>query len=170
MSMNLNYVRIRLDELAALQADVEKVRRLIEESEEAIWRDDSAIPETVCSIGQSWDLIANLLGVQPVDDDSVLHDAVYGASDINDDDLGYGPARFLLPGRVEVVAEALRSVTVDQLKERFTPTLFAENNIYPFMSGNDENAFELVSFYFPKLVEFYEKAAQNGDAVVVYMI
>lgn len=82
---------------------------------------------------------------------------------------GYGFVRYLTLEEVRDVADALSQISVEELKSRFNSTVFNAAEIYPNPSpgGWDEEEIESLFELYPKLVEFFQNAAKEGDIVLL---
>ena len=83
---------------------------------------------------------------------------------------GNGPVRCLNPQEVREVADALRAIPVEELQRRFNAEYFNERSIYPMRrpGGWDEEDLEpLLEEMYPELVEFFGRAAETGDLVLI---
>ncbi|MEH1922607.1 YfbM family protein [Nostoc sp.] len=82
---------------------------------------------------------------------------------------GYGFVRYLTLEEVRDVADALSQISVEELKSRFNSAVFNEAEIYPNPSpgGWDEEEIEPLFELYPKLVEFFQNAAKEGDIVLL---
>jgi hypothetical protein len=85
---------------------------------------------------------------------------------------GYGPVRCLNPQEVREVADALRAIPVEELQRRFTAESFNELVIFGY-SGRPpggctlEDLEPLLEEMYPELVEFFGRAAETGDLVLI---
>ena len=77
---------------------------------------------------------------------------------------GYGPVRYLNPQEVREVADVLRSIPVEELQRRFNAENFNDRRIYS--TRGPEDLEPLLEMY-PELVEFFGRAAETGDVVLV---
>ena len=84
---------------------------------------------------------------------------------INDDqDLGYGPAHFLISREVKELNHKLSLITNESIQERFNPVEMNNLGVYP---GNwREEDWEYLKGYFEKLKKFYSVASKNNEAVI----
>jgi hypothetical protein len=87
---------------------------------------------------------------------------------------GYGPVRCLNPQEVREVADALRAIPVEELQRRFTAESFNEQEIYGYSSRSRppggwtlEDLEPLLEEMYPELVEFFGRAAETGDLVLI---
>lgn len=57
---------------------------------------------------------------------------IIGGTDIGDDDLGYGPARYFTPADVATAANELGATTLEtQMQSRFDPARMTTLGLYP---------------------------------------
>ena len=81
----------------------------------------------------------------------------------------YGHVRSLTPDEVRAVADALSKVSADELRSRFSVTSFNAAQVYPHGSRarwTDEDA-ETVFEIYPRVVEFFQSAARDGDMILL---
>jgi hypothetical protein len=81
----------------------------------------------------------------------------------------YGNVRSLAPDDVRAAAEALSKISVEELRSRFSVASFNAAQIYPhgkrarWTAEEAESVFEV----YPRLVEFFQTAAVNGDIILL---
>jgi hypothetical protein len=82
---------------------------------------------------------------------------------------GNGPVRCLNPQEVREVADVLRAIPVEELQRRFNAENFNERGIYPMRrpGGWDQEGLEPLLEMYPELVEFFGRAAETGDLVLI---
>jgi len=84
---------------------------------------------------------------------------------------GYGPVRYLNPQEVREIADALRAIPVEELQQRFTAESFNEQEIYAYSrrppGGWTLEDLEPLLEMYPDLVEFFGRAAETGDLVLI---
>ncbi|APW62143.1 YfbM family protein [Paludisphaera borealis] len=164
MSMSGEYLRVSPDELARLRASTASiVDYLYPEDEHEHPR------ERRLSVDKSWHAIHYLLNGVPWEGEPPRLNAVLGGEPIGDDDLGYGPVRFLTADEVQEVADALEDVPVFVLLESFDHEALNEAEIYPHDWRGDDQERDLVSSHYTELVAFFRSAAQAGDAMLLYL-
>lgn len=94
-----------------------------------------------------------------------MSQAILGGEPIGED-LGYGPARLLLPPAVQAVAEALAVVEETGLRSRLDGAAMEEAGVYPSICDEDD-VFETYLWpHFEELRDFYLVASRMGDAVI----
>lgn len=79
---------------------------------------------------------------------------------------GHGEVRFLTPDEVRGVADALKGISLDDLRARFDPIALNKAKIYPRGCWDNE-ALEPLLFNFRQLVGFFREAAQRGEVILV---
>jgi hypothetical protein len=159
MSMIGNYLMI--DE--SIIQDVQTGRRLIEELlyESEIQDDD------FLDIDKSWHAIHFLLCNDTWGGEKPLFNVVLGGTEINQEDVGYGPARFLSVLEVKDTYKAIESISEDDMKEKFDWKELNNSEIYPTFRSNEE--FGYVWGHFEELKEFFKKASDTGKAMLLYI-
>jgi hypothetical protein len=95
-----------------------------------------------------------------------LADAVLGGQTIGPD-VGYGPARLLLPEQVAAVARALAEVSPETLAVSFDPAAMDQAGVYPQIWDEGQEALDYLLSYYQRLAAFYERAARQGNAVLL---
>jgi hypothetical protein len=81
----------------------------------------------------------------------------------------YGRVRSLEPEEVKSVAEALEKISVEELRSRFSVAAFNAARIYPHGrrgEWTDEEA-ELIFEVYPRVVEFFQMAARDGEMILL---
>ena len=97
---------------------------------------------------------------------------VAGGSTIGDEDVGYGPARGFTSTEVREIANALESLTPEQLSQRFDPKAMMDAEIYPEIWDRppaEDDTRSYVIDYFDSLRDFVAGAAASGEAWLVYL-
>jgi hypothetical protein len=92
--------------------------------------------------------------------------AVLGGSELTDEDLGHGPARYLEPAEVAAVAEALSRVSAEELWSRFDESRVVAEEVY--WSADPEGR-EYALENYRALRAFFDRAAEAGDAVILWL-
>jgi Domain of unknown function (DUF1877) len=161
MSMCGAYLRVTSAELERVKQDPESVVKLFFPDDE---RD--ADGATHLDVDKAWHAIQFLLTDDPWSGEPPLQNVVMGGTELGED-LGYGPARYLVPGEVHEVATALGHITGEALWSRFSATKFATAEIYPqgWIGSNEER--DYVVERYEQLREFFREAASAGDAMLL---
>lgn len=164
MSMIGEYLRVRPDELARLRASADSIVDYLYPEDE-----DDLPPERRLDVDKAWHAIHFLLNGSPWEGELPRFNAVLGGEPIGDDDLGYGPVRFLTADEVRDVADALEDAPVFVLLESFDHEAMNGAEIYPEGWKGDEEEREYLASHYAELVAFFKAAAQAGDAMLLYL-
>jgi len=120
-------------------------------------------------IDKAWDGIIFLLaGNSFVNaENNALSRVILGAKPIDkNQNIGHGPARYLLPEQVKELNEKIKTINLDDLKNRFDAEKMNDLAVYPEI-WKDENSFEYLQEYFIKLQSFYQHASWANEAIVI---
>jgi len=79
----------------------------------------------------------------------------------------YGFYRYLIPDEVTQIAEVLKSFSKEIIKERFNRGSLRKLDIYTVDWGEEEE-FDLALEYCEKLANYYQSAAKQGNAMLLY--
>ena len=121
------YERITTAQLSqALQDPRWAADHLAELAENTYPAQDSAATDCFVDVDKAWNGIWFLLNAarSPID-------VVAGGAPVSDEDLGYGPARYLTPGEVAAAASYLQAMPWQQLAGQFDPAQMTADGIYP---------------------------------------
>lgn len=134
--------------------------------------DISSGKENVLDIDKSWHAIHfTLTGeVWGADEKNILSQIVFGGEPVNDEDMGYGPARLLKKALVYQLSNALEKIDESSFRQCFDIDGMIENHVYPIM--DDENVdefFEYVWSNFKELKEFFRQAADQGQNIISFI-
>lgn len=142
-----------------------------DELEQFLYPDDGdAEPPNYLDLDKAWHGLHYLLTGEAVGGPAPLADAITGGVEFGPE-VGYGPARYLMPEEVSAVAQALASLTPEALSQRFDPQDMEAKQIYPdaiWVSEGNE-ALEYVLDAFSEAQAFYAGAAARGDAVIQWL-
>ncbi|MFD8383431.1 YfbM family protein [Streptomyces sp. NPDC059679] len=95
---------------------------------------------------------------------------VFGEEEIpGADDWGYGPPRYLTPERVRVAAEAFAAMPPEALVSGVTPDDLVQADIYPVIIWVGDESLDYVTSHYQALVPFFQAAARDGHAVVIWL-
>jgi hypothetical protein len=81
----------------------------------------------------------------------------------------YGQVRSLSPEEVRAAADALNRISVEELRSRFSVTTFNSAKIYPHGKRgqwSEEDAESVFDIY-PRVVEFFQAGARDGDVILI---
>jgi len=87
-----------------------------------------------------------------------------------DHDVGYGPARGIMPGQVKEFAQALAAISEPEFRKRYDSEEMAELVVYP--NGWAEEPAEMLDWLvgsFTALQRFVAAAADKNRALVIYL-
>lgn len=95
---------------------------------------------------------------------------VNGGEQIGEVDVGFGPARALLPEDVRRFAGFLASLDHETLRARFDPAKMEALTIYPSrLWASDDQPFDYLWEYFQVLRGFVAATARRGDGLVIFV-
>ncbi|MBV8634154.1 MAG: YfbM family protein [Burkholderiaceae bacterium] len=159
MSMIGNFLAVTQAELDALYADPEAVGTVLYEEKMS----------EVVDIDKAWHGIHFMLTGEQYGGDGPLAQVIMGGEPIGEEDVGYGPARGLSALEVKAIAAALSAVSEQQFRERFDQAALSEADIYPQIWDEGDEALDYIAHNFSETRRFYEAAAANGMAAVLFV-
>ena len=126
------------------------------------------------SVDKAWDALSYLVNGYPQDQldrtGPPLSWVIFGHRTLDpDQDLGYGPARFLTPDEVKQVAEALSAVTRNDLEQNYDAGKMTAAQIYPGGWEKAEESMDWLYGHLVKLKAFYAGAAESDMAVITFL-
>jgi hypothetical protein len=167
MSMRGCYRRVTVAELDALLKDSSDIFAFLHPDDLADLREDRFL-----DIDKSWAAIHFLLTGDALGDQGKppLSYAVLGGTWLSDVDVGYGPSRYLVPGEVQEVADALHAITEAEFRKRFDMAAIAKAPIYPpGVLDDEEEVLGYLVLWYVALQAFMRDAAQAGDAMLLWI-
>jgi hypothetical protein len=168
MNMIGKYLRVTPTQLLRVIEDPEWAREFARELEDAEDAEEEAFPLVRVrrfSTDKAWELLAVLLGRAdfPVD-------VVFGEEPFDEDgDRGYGPPRYLPVERVRTAAELLGRTSYDSLVQGVDRCEPAAAEAYPLIWDGDPESLEWARGHYTSLVMFFEGAAHDGDAMLLWL-
>jgi hypothetical protein len=166
MSMIGEYVRLTPDELERVVKDPEWAQDFVDELVDA---ELELAPEPAAArchdTDKAWAALGFLLRrlAFPVD-------IVRGEEEIpGAEDWGYGPPRHLTPERVRQAAEALAATSPEYLVDGVAPEDLARADVYPRLVWERAESLDYVAGHYRELVPFFQAAARDGHAVLVWL-
>ena len=161
MSMIGNLLKVSPQELESFLADSSLLENKIYDEENP----------TVVDIDKAWDGIIFLLtGQSLANAEHELVQVLFSGQLVEEDqDLGYGPAHYLTPEQVVNLNETLAGITVDELRKNYNPEKMTEEEVYPTIWDEGDDAFGYLSDNFLQVQELYAEAAKNGDAIITFL-
>lgn len=118
-------------------------------------------------IDKSWHAIHFILCGSSAEGEIPFFNVVLGGTIINDEDVGYGPARYLTPVEIKEAYEVIKNIMEEDFRKKFDWNKLAESDIYPQFDSNDD--VEYVWSYFTMVQSLFEKASQNGKYMLLYI-
>jgi hypothetical protein len=117
-------------------------------------------------IDKAWDGIRFLFDRAGVAD----VDVVAGGTLMKGEDWGYGPARYLVPDEVDRAARRLRTTPFEHLAAHYDATRMREQEVYPHAIWDDDrDTLDYLKDHYEILVEFFDAAAESGDAMIIWL-
>ena len=162
MSMIGNFLRISPAQLDALLAAPDQISSFLYNEE---YRDDPTAEHL--DIDKSWQLIHFLLTGDPWQGPYPFCAVVLGGIVLGQEDVGYGPARYLRPEEVQEIAAAVSEVSEAELWRRFDAKRALKADIYPQCWTDADSEYILGNF--SEMKRFYAAAARSGQAVLQYI-
>lgn len=159
MSMIGNYRKITTEELSDLINNPDKLSEFLY-SEENYSKN--------FNIDKAWQAIHFLLNNDAWKGTPPLSNAVLGGQIISDEDIGYGPARYLNVDEVEKVSFALNKISAEDLLERFDANALRINDIYPNIEW-DETDQEYICQNYTELQKYFRSAANEKLAMILFI-
>jgi len=181
MSIEASYRRIAPEEFARLQSDAKAAESFFGTNREDL--DDS---EKLLARMQEQESSDRYLGIST--DWHALHFLLTGDGELKPHPLPPPPlgnvvqggtetqwpctnghVRSLTPDEVRAVADALTKISVGELRSRFSVASFNVAQVYPHgrrARWSDEDAESVFEIY-PRVVEFFQSAARDGDMILL---
>jgi len=165
MGMYCSLVEVDEDQIDDLLADPEGVRDFIEEAEEEGEAE-------VTDLDKSWHGIHFLLTGSAWEGEEPLCYLVKGGREIGDED---GSARILKPEQVADWADALSTISTDDLRKRFNPEAMIKADIDPRIwdrapeEPEGDNTLEYLLENYDGLRYFVEEAKNGNKGLIVYL-
>jgi hypothetical protein len=165
MSMIGNLKRISpklLNDLLQGEIDIEDVLYGEADEDHSLYLDKSWHAIHYLLNGAAWEgeepLVHTVLGGTPI-----------GEPDEEEEDEEYNPPRYLKPEQVKQIRDALAGISEEELLNRYNPEHMTELDIYPAIDWDGEGEQEYVMDYYRELVAYYKEAADNNEAMLLYM-
>lgn len=167
MGMIQSYLRVDIETLNNFIADSSRL-------EDIVFEQNNTDNESFLDLDKAWEgiffLITGQSLAEAVGEEAPLLGILMGPTEIDpDQDMGYGPATYITAEQTKEIYSAIKDLTKDELSANFDPSRMAEEGIYPDIWEDDENALEYLLDYLDDLKNFYKKAVENGEAVVMFL-
>lgn len=159
--MTCNLLRVTSEELEAYLTDSTLLAdRLNKEADDACLYD----------IDKAWDGIVYLLtGKTSSDADSPLSRIIFSRQLVDkNQNLGSGPAHYLLPEEVAILNNQIAIIHTDELRPRFNPAEMKEIGVYP-NAWDHEDALDYLVEYFETIQEVFSLAAERNEAIITFI-
>ncbi len=163
MSMIGNYRRVTESELSRICDDPNSISDFLN----AESNDDTEPREL--DIDKSWHAIHFLLNDSPWEGTYPFDCVVMGGECIGEQDVGYGPARYLTVQQVKDVANSIGQLSAWELLAKFDASRMNDEEIYPQGWRDEIEERDYISQYYLALVSFFKEAADANDAMIVYL-
>jgi len=163
MSMIGNFLTVSQEELDGLIADPGSVPDFLYPG------GGECLPVGLLDVDKAWHGIHFLLTGSEWEGALPWSLVIMGGTPIGPD-IGYGPARFLSPNQVHDVAQALQSLSRDELAKRYSPKTMDQIGIYPQIWERDGNdGLEYLLAYYDEVVKYYQDASAKKQAMLLYL-
>jgi len=117
-------------------------------------------------IDKTWHIIHFLLNNHAWEGSGPLFGAVLGGTELTDEDLGYGPARYLTPADVGATAQAIQQVSFNELWSSLDEARIHEADLY-WETAPESEAY--VRENYQALQAFFLKAATSNEAIILWL-
>ncbi len=95
---------------------------------------------------------------------------VFGGELVNEEDMGYGPARLMENDVVKLIADALTAWDEAAFREHFHVADMVECHVYPVMDDENEDVFfQYVWENFEALKKWIRETADVGENMIVFL-
>lgn len=128
--------------------------------------------DELVSIDKAWHAIHYVLTgeVWEVPENNILAQLILGGEPVNDEDMGYGPARLIPKETVSRLSTAMDEWDMEKFRAKFDIKDMIENEIYPVMSDEDEEIFfQYVWENFDALKQFFKETAEKGLNMLTFL-
>jgi hypothetical protein len=161
-----NFLRVTIEELELYLKDSSLL-------EKRVYSPSSSDDQSYLDIGRSWEGISFLLtgyGIENIEDAAPPLSWLIIPENIIDknQNIGYGPANYLLPEQVKDLNQELQKISDDDLRNRFDGKGMNKKGIYPEI-WEEEDALGFLLEHFVEIKDFYEKAAKENHAVINFI-
>lgn len=151
----------------AVSADQADRLGAMDEDELVDWLEEQSAAPSTLDLDKQWHALHAVLTDSAWDVDVPRGRAVLGGEEVGED-LGYGPIRRLAPAEVVGTAEELGALTPSAFAAAIDPEGMAALDVYPQgVPWGDAFERRYLEEAFVQLRDFYRRAADAGDAVVI---
>jgi hypothetical protein len=157
-------------------------QKLLHEPDEVLRYYDEAsedeLPEEAqgedLDLDKAWHGLHYLLTGTAWGGEAPLNSLLVGGEQVGDEEehaVGYGPARILLPPQVAAFSQALATLSLAEISERFNPIEMTELDIYPSIwDREDEELEEWMLESLAELKNFLQRAVAQQQAVILAIV
>lgn len=133
--------------------------------------DEELDEDKLVDIDKAWDGIIYLLtGEGYATSQHPLRNVIFSGQLVHDEqEMGYGPAHYNTPEQVAELSALLDKLDAAELRTRYNPADMEEKDIYPSVWEDDEEIVTYLLDNFESVRAIYADAAQNGEAVIVFV-
>ena len=159
-----NFLQISLEQLEEIKKDPSKTDSIIVDANER---------KEGIDVEKTWHWIHFLITgsvEHGPPDDLPLSQVIFDGKEIGPD-VGYGPARYLMPEAVKKIAESLPEFSREDVKKKFEQEAkekIEQEKFYPLGWQGDDDIDYLLSYY-RSLVKYFKDAAQKGNGMLIYL-
>jgi hypothetical protein len=111
-------------------------------------------------IDKTWHIIHFLLNDHPWEGNGPRFGAVLGGTELTDEDLGYGPARYLTPAEVGATSRAIQQIGFDELWSGLDAARIRAVDLYSEAYAREN---------YQALQAFFLRAANSNEAVILWL-
>lgn len=166
MGMTANYLRVNINELENYLAKSSLL-------EERVYGRLNYRDENLINIDKSWEgmfflLTGKVLATSQEASTPLLWTLAPPQVIDTEQDMGCGPATYTTIEQTKEVSNALNKTSADELSSKYNGKLMLEMNVYPKIWDNP-GSLEYLIEHFIKVKDFYNLAAKNNEAVIIFI-
>lgn len=122
-------------------------------------------------VDKSWDGIIFLLTGSNSSDATQFLSCIFFSERLIDEqqDLGTGPAHYLLPDEVAEVHQVIAGIAPQALKERFDPVAMKAVGVYPNNVWDEAEVDDYLAEYFETVREAFAAAVAGKEAIITFV-
>jgi Domain of unknown function (DUF1877) len=118
-------------------------------------------------IDKTWHIIHFLLNDHPWQGSGPLFGAVLGGAELTDEDICYGPARYLTSAEVDATSRAIQQIGFDELWAGLDAARIREADLYWETTPESE---AYVRENYQALQAFFLRAANSNEAMILWLV
>jgi len=164
MSMIGNFLQVTRTELDEYLKDSSLL-------ENRIHNEESEDDPKLISIDKAWHGILFLLTGQGFGNyDHPLSKIFFSGQTIDDNqDLGFGPGRYLTPEQVKELNIEIAEISTDELKSRYDAKKMTAMKIYPDDAWEVDGMVDYLTQYFQIVQQVFSEATKNDEAIIAFV-